>query len=149
MKFPTEKPQIRRDSEPLCRYGVRAGRMGSSPTTTTRSDGQLDRVHLMAATQAFEFDLARCAELDIGHPLDRVPNRIADEDLATPGLLRYLRRHRNVEPEEVVSASDRCAHVDTESHPDGPPVGAVVQGLFYLDTAEHGLFRIAAGEYER
>src|SRR5258707_10566327 len=75
----------------------------------------------MGATEAFEFDLARCAEPDIGHPLERVPNRIADEDLATTGLSRYSRRHRNVEPEEVVSAPDRRAHVDAESHPDGPP----------------------------
>jgi hypothetical protein len=58
----------------------------------------------MGATEAFEFDLARCAEPDIGHPLERVPNRVADEDLATTGLSRYSRRHRNVEPEEVVSA---------------------------------------------
>src|SRR6267142_5659364 len=103
----------------------------------------------MGATEAFEFDLARCAEPDIGHPLERVPNRIADEDLATTGLSRYSRRHRNVEPEEVVSAPDRRAHVDAESHPDGPPtVSAAVQSPLHLDTAEHRLCRIAEGDHE-
>src|SRR5712675_1683386 len=103
----------------------------------------------MGATEAFEFDLARCAEPDIGHPLERVPNRIADEDLATTGLSRYSRRHRNVEPEEVVSAPDRRAHVDAESHPDGPPaVSAAVQSPLHLDTAEHRLCRMAEGDHE-
>jgi hypothetical protein len=103
----------------------------------------------MAANQAFEIDLAWVAELDVEHPLDCIPNRIADEDLATTGVSRYSRRHRNVAPEQVVSTPEQGAHMDADSHPDGPPaVRLFVQGPLHLDTAEHGLTRIAKGDHK-
>ena len=61
----------------------------------------------MTALWAFEFDLARCAELDIRQAVDRVADRFADEDLTTIGLSRNPGGHRDVSPEKVGAASDR------------------------------------------
>jgi len=103
----------------------------------------------MAANQAFEIHLAWVAELDVEHPLDCIPNRIADEDLATTGVSRYSRRHRNVAPEQVVSTPEQGANMDADSHPDDPPaVRLFVQGPLHLDAAEHCLTRSGKGDHE-
>jgi hypothetical protein len=52
----------------------------ASNLTVSSEHGAPDRLQVMAAQQAFEFNLARGAKLDIGHAPDRVPNQIGQGD---------------------------------------------------------------------
>jgi hypothetical protein len=107
---------------PTGRCVLVADAFSASHLTVSSEHWAPDRVRVMADHQAFEFNLARGAELDIGHAPDRVPNRIGQGDqrvsFRTTQCTRYSVRKTlapgisGVRRPAQHQAQSRCAYLE-------------------------------------